>query len=159
MRSISAMADELRDWRIVPRAALGGDSHNLIEVKTSSPATHARLRIFPDGGVARLRLYGDVVADWNRLRLQGDVDLAAVEHGGLVVACSDMFFGSRHNLDHAGRGDAHGRRMGNADGAADPGTIGASSGLERAGRCAASKSTRASSKETRQARCSLEGIR
>ena len=28
----------------------------------------------------------------------GDVDLAAAEHGGLVVACSDMFFGSRHNL-------------------------------------------------------------
>ena len=36
--------------------------------------------------------------DWDRLRTRGDVDLAAVEHGGLVVACSDMFFGSRHNL-------------------------------------------------------------
>src|SRR5204862_52242 len=35
---------------------------------------------------------------WNRLRRQGEVDLAAVEHGGFVVACSDMFFGSRHNL-------------------------------------------------------------
>jgi allantoicase len=61
-------------------------------------ATHLRLRIFPDGGVARLRVYGDVVADWERLRRRGDVDLAAVEHGGLVVGCSDSFFGSRHNL-------------------------------------------------------------
>jgi allantoicase len=87
------------NWtEVVPRTALGGDRHNLIDVKTASPATHARLRIFPDGGVARLRIYGDVVADWSRLRLHGDVDLAAVEHGGLVVACSDMSFGSRHNL-------------------------------------------------------------
>jgi allantoicase len=56
------------------------------------------LRIFPDGGVARLRAYGDVVADWPSLRQRGQVDLAAVEHGGAVVSCSDMFFGSRHNL-------------------------------------------------------------
>ena len=75
-----------------------GDSHNLIASTGAPRATHLRLRIFPDGGVARLRVYGDVVADWDRLRQRGDVDLAAVEHGGLVVACSDMFFGSRHNL-------------------------------------------------------------
>jgi allantoicase len=90
------------DWReILPRTSLNGDSHNLLAVDgaSSSPgATHLRLRIFPDGGVARLRAYGDVVADWDRLRRRGDVDLAAVEHGGLVIACSDMFFGSRHNL-------------------------------------------------------------
>jgi allantoicase len=93
--------DELAtaDWReILPRSSLSGDTHNLIAVEDASPATHLRLRIFPDGGVARLRAYGAVVADWDRLRRQGDVDLAAVEHGGVVVACSDMFFGSRHNL-------------------------------------------------------------
>jgi allantoicase len=89
----------LAQWsEIVPRRSLTGDSHNLIAVDAAEPVTHVRLRIFPDGGVARLRTYGDVVADWNRLRARGDVDLAAVEHGGFVVACSDMFFGSRHNL-------------------------------------------------------------
>ena len=66
--------------------------------RNAPPATHLLLRIFPDGGVARLRVYGAVVADWARLRKRGDVDLAAAEHGGVVVACSDMFFGSRHNL-------------------------------------------------------------
>ena len=87
------------DWReIAPRATLTGDSHNLIAVDAAAAATHLRLRIFPDGGVARLRVYGEVVADWNRLRARGDVDLAAIEHGGVVVACSDMFYGSRHNL-------------------------------------------------------------
>jgi allantoicase len=48
--------------------------------------------------VARLRVYGDVLPDWDRLRRRGEVDLAAAEYGGIVVACSDMFFGSRHNL-------------------------------------------------------------
>jgi allantoicase len=86
-------------WReILPRTALAGDTRNLVAVHGDTAVTHLRLRIFPDGGIARLRVYGDVVADWPRLRRQGDVDLAAVEHGGLVIACSDMFFGSRHNL-------------------------------------------------------------
>jgi allantoicase len=83
---------------LMPRTALTGDSRNLFAVDVPTFATHVRLRIFPDGGVARLRVYGDVVADWDRLRRRGDVDLAAAEHGGVVVACSDMFFGSRHNL-------------------------------------------------------------
>ena len=67
--------------------------------------THARLNIFPDGGVARLRLFGTVAPDWDRLtRTGGEVDLASLENGGLVVSASDMFFGSRHNLILPGRG-------------------------------------------------------
>jgi allantoicase len=86
-------------WReILPRTPLAGGSHNLFAANESPAVTHVRLRIYPDGGVARLRVYGEVAADWDRLRLRGDVDLAAAEHGGLVIACSDMFFGSRHNL-------------------------------------------------------------
>src|SRR5581483_5351224 len=86
-------------WReVLARAALAGDSHNLFPIAGAPRATHLRLRIFPDGGVARLRVYGEAVADWAELAKRGDVDLAAAEHGGLVVACSDMFFGSRHNL-------------------------------------------------------------
>jgi allantoicase len=83
---------------ILARTPLEGDAHNLFAVGGAIAATHVRLRIFPDGGVARLRVYGDVVPDWDRLRRRGEVDLAAAEHGGIVVACSDMFFGSRHNL-------------------------------------------------------------
>ncbi len=86
-------------WRqALARSALKGDTHNLFDVSGAAPATHVRLRIYPDGGVARLRVYGEAAPDWPRLRLRGDVDLAAAEHGALVVACSDMFFGSRHNL-------------------------------------------------------------
>src|SRR5207249_814309 len=73
-----ATADELTRaaWReIVPRTPLNGDAHNVIATTDGRKATHLRLRIFPDGGVARFRAYGDVVPDWDRLRLRGDVDL------------------------------------------------------------------------------------
>jgi allantoicase len=87
------------EWsEVLPRTPLTADAHNLFAVERAIHATHVRLRIFPDGGVARLRVHGDVVPDWARLRRRGEVDLAAVEHGGTVVGCSDMFFGSRHNL-------------------------------------------------------------
>jgi allantoicase len=83
---------------VLPNSPLAGDTHNLFAIEGAPRAAFLRLRIFPDGGVARLRVYGEVVPDWDRLRGRGQVDLAAVENGGTVVACSDMFFGSRHNL-------------------------------------------------------------
>jgi allantoicase len=86
-------------WReILGRTRLAGDGHNPIAIDDGPPATHLRLRIMPDGGVARLRVHGDVAPDWDRLRRRGEVDLAAAEHGGVVIACSDMFYGSRYNL-------------------------------------------------------------
>jgi allantoicase len=96
-----ASAEDLarESWReILPHSALNGGSHNFLAIPTALRATHLRLRIYPDGGVARLRAYGDALPDWDRLRRQGDVDLAAAAHGGIVAGCSDMFYGSRHNL-------------------------------------------------------------
>ncbi|PWT86551.1 MAG: allantoicase [Blastocatellia bacterium] len=93
--------DELQNCRwleLLPRTELSGNSHNLFPVDSMFRASHVRLRIFPDGGVARLRVHGIVAPDWFALRRRGEIDLAAIEHGGLVVACSDMFFGSRQNL-------------------------------------------------------------
>jgi len=84
---------------ILPRAALAGDTKNGFEIAHGQRVTHVKLSIFPDGGVARLRVHGDVVPRWSRLRaLGGPIDLAALEHGAVVETCSDMFFGSRNNL-------------------------------------------------------------
>jgi allantoicase len=84
---------------VLPRTAVRGDTENRFAATTEARVTHVRLNIFPDGGVARLRVYGVVVPDWGRVaRSGGDVDLAALQNGGTVVAASDMFFGSRHNL-------------------------------------------------------------
>ncbi len=90
---------------VLPRTPLQGDCENAFAVRPVHRSTHLRLNIFPDGGVARLRAFGLVAPDWERLaRAGGLVDLAAVENGGLVVAASDMFFGSRQSLILPGRG-------------------------------------------------------
>ena len=92
--------DELASvaWReILPRSILAGDARNQFPVHATERFTHLRLNIFPDGGVARLRVYGRARPDWGRL-CGREIDLAAVEHGGLVLAASDMFYGRRHNL-------------------------------------------------------------
>lgn len=93
------------DWRdLLPRSPLEGNSENLFDVAAVHAVTHLRLNIFPDGGVARLRVHGHVVPQWRHVGgLGGEVDLAAVENGGDVLACSDMFFGPKHNLIMPGR--------------------------------------------------------
>lgn len=91
---------------LVPETPLQGDHKNRIAVDSSLRATHLRFHIYPDGGVARLRVFGEVVAAPHVLGREGadqDIDLVAVEHGGQVIACNDMFFGSRHNLLGPGR--------------------------------------------------------
>ncbi len=85
--------------KLLARAPLKGDAKNFFPVTDARRYTHVRLVIYPDGGVARLRVHGDVVPDWSRLRgLGGPIDLAALENGAVVETCSDMFFGSRNNL-------------------------------------------------------------
>ncbi len=102
---VEQLTNEKTKWvEILPLAGLQGDSPNLFPVAASERFTHLRFKIYPDGGVARLRVYGEVVPDWSRLkRAGGDIDLAAVEHGGLVIATSDEFFGRRNNLIMPGR--------------------------------------------------------
>jgi allantoicase len=95
-----------RWMEIVPRTKLAGDTHNALAVTGAARATHVRLRIYPDGGVARLRVHGEAIPEprWlGRPGVEQDVDLAAVEHGGVVVAASDTFYGPRHALVMPGR--------------------------------------------------------
>jgi len=81
---------------LVPRSAVAGDSRNEFEVTVEQRFTHVRLTIFPDGGVARLRVYGEPVPD-PRL-LPATIDLAALENGAVVTGCSNMFYSSPANL-------------------------------------------------------------
>jgi allantoicase len=103
--TVEELTDESVQWiPLLPQLPLTGDSQNKFPVQYDERLTHLRFKIFPDGGVARLRVYGTVSPDWERLkRFGGDVDLAAVENGALVMSCSDMFFGHRHNLIMPGR--------------------------------------------------------
>jgi allantoicase len=88
---------ETATWtELVPRSPLVGHHANAFAVAAAARFTHVKLVIYPDGGVARLRVHGEAVADW--ARHAGPIDLAALEHGAVVESCSDMFFGSRNNL-------------------------------------------------------------
>lgn len=87
---------------IVPRSPLKGDGHNLFAVSDPRRFTHVRLSIDPDGGVARLRVHGEVVPDprhWDGLTF----DLVSQDQGGLVVASSDAFYTSAELLNRPDR--------------------------------------------------------
>jgi allantoicase len=97
-------ADASVRWHtLVPRSALAGDSRNAFAVACAERITHLRFRIFPDGGVARLRVHGEARPEAARFANSRVLDLAAIENGGYVECCSDMFFGHRQNLLLPGR--------------------------------------------------------
>ncbi|HET6259705.1 allantoicase [Pseudonocardia sp.] len=94
-------ADLLADngWEpLLPRTAIKGDTENVFAVTSDRRITHVRLRIHPDGGVARLRVHGEALPDPRLLDALGTVDLAAIENGGRVIACSNLFYSSPNNL-------------------------------------------------------------
>jgi allantoicase len=102
---LAQLEDHTTKWNtMLKKSPLAGDTRNPFPLTPSSRVTHLRFKIYPDGGVARLRVHGEAVPDWPALRRAGgEIDLAAVEHGGWVIISSDMFFGSRNNLILPGR--------------------------------------------------------
>ncbi|MBI3553050.1 MAG: allantoicase [Elusimicrobia bacterium] len=103
--SPAALLKDHAAWtNILPKTPLKGGSHNLLPCRSLGTWTHVRLNIFPDGGVARLRVHGDVIPDWDRLKSSGRlIDLAAVENGGMAISQSDMYFGRATNMLMPGR--------------------------------------------------------
>lgn len=102
----AARLAELRgEWAvIVPKSPLVGHAENHFEVNYQAVATHVRLNIYPDGGVARLRVWGEARPDWAKLTsTKRLVDLAAARHGGAVLTSSDEFFGGPQHLILPGR--------------------------------------------------------
>ena len=105
-------ADPVTDWEsssiawkeILPKSPLDAGSRNFFECKSNETFTHIRLHIYPDGGVARLRVYGEVIKDWDAVGATEEIDLAAAINGGKAIACNDMFFSAMGNLLLPGRG-------------------------------------------------------
>ena len=94
---LTAEAGPGRWQEIVPRALLTGDARHAFTVNSGRRFTHIRLNIFPDGGVARLHVHGEVVPD--PALLEGlTIDLAAVENGADIAARSDQFYSSPRNV-------------------------------------------------------------
>ncbi|MEC4014887.1 allantoicase [Streptomyces sp. H27-D2] len=88
------LAADVKWEEIVPRTPVRGHAANGFTVSSERRYTHLRLNQHPDGGIARLRVHGEVVADPAWLELLGTFDLAAVLHGGAVEDASDRFYSS-----------------------------------------------------------------
>ena len=97
--------DQNTEWfEVVPKTTIVADSHNFIEVTCSEIVSHLRLNIFPDGGIARFRVYGrplpiQLASDLNQL-----YELSAIKNGGYVVSYNDAHYGDPWVILTEGRG-------------------------------------------------------
>lgn len=103
-------AESITDWEnlawkeILPKSHLDAGSQNFYECESNEIYTHLRLHIYPDGGVARFRVYGEVFKNWQTFDASQELDLAAAINGGQAIACNDMFFSAMSNLIMPNRG-------------------------------------------------------
>ena len=103
-------ADRINDWEnlawkeILPKSHLDAGSQNFYECESNEIYTHLRLHIYPDGGVARFRVYGEVFKNWDAVSTDHIFDLTAAINGGQAIACNDMFFSAMSNLIMPKRG-------------------------------------------------------
>ncbi|ADE39618.1 allantoicase [Candidatus Puniceispirillum marinum] len=96
------------DWKtVIGETKLGPDAHHLLTAHDVGPVNIVRLNIYPDGGIARLRLFGDVQRDWSGL---GDtpVELSALRSGGCILGYNDAHYGDVNALISEGRGQTMG---------------------------------------------------
>ncbi|MEO0437985.1 MAG: allantoicase [Pseudomonadota bacterium] len=89
---------------IVPLTDVLPDEQNPIPCQSEGCWSHLRLRIYPDGGVSRFRVYGEAVPNPDEYVAGELIDLASAAMGGRGVAASDEFFSSTDNLIMPGRG-------------------------------------------------------
>ena len=96
---------ETTEWtEIIPKTALDADSYNFVEVASNKHFNHLRLHIYPDGGVARLRVYGQPQTAWQRQDTHSVHELSAITNGGRIIGYNDAHYGSPWVILAPGRG-------------------------------------------------------
>jgi allantoicase len=97
--SVETDPDPATRWQeILPRSALGPDRLHRFAIREPGSWTHLRLNLFPDGGIARLRIYGVPRHAVEQADHEGLVDLVCESNGGRALRCNDMHFGHMRNL-------------------------------------------------------------
>lgn len=97
-------SDDANWTTLAPVIDLNGNDRRVVKAQAGGVWTHVRLSIFPDGGVARLRVYGSIHKDWSRVPPDAVLDLLAMENGGRGLIANDEHFGRVENLTAPGRG-------------------------------------------------------
>ncbi len=91
--------DEQTEWtELIPRSELEGNSQRFFVVDDVNTWTHIRLNIYPDGGIARLRIFGEPEQQANATDREHWVDLVSSDAGGSALECNNMHFGDMGNL-------------------------------------------------------------
>ena len=94
--------DSFDGWQeVLGRRECGPSQRQAWNVTGQKQVTHVRLCMYPDGGIARFRLYGQALPVWPDT---GEVELSAAVMGGVAIKCSDQHFGEKANLLLPGRG-------------------------------------------------------
>ncbi|GJL91863.1 allantoicase [Hyphococcus sp.] len=94
-------------WKpLLSRVKLRGDHRHFFASENAEICRFVRLNIFPDGGVARLRLFGEAAPDWNSQ--PQPVELSALKNGGRILAYNDAHYGNLWALLSEGRGQTMG---------------------------------------------------
>ena len=98
------------DWiEILSKKSLKGDSSNKFKIESKTKVNYIKLQIFPDGGVARLRLFGEVKLNWDNYDNKNDlVELSSLKLGGSIVAYNNAHYGDVSALLSDGRGKTMG---------------------------------------------------
>lgn len=92
-------------WRpLVRTTPLGPSAHHYVGVADPEPVNWLKLSIFPDGGVARLRVHGVPFREWTEAERGGEIELSAAKNGGRVIAYNDAHYGNVQRMLAAGRG-------------------------------------------------------
>lgn len=98
--------DKNTTWtEILTTTDLSANNHNYFEISNDKPFNYIRLNIFPDGGVARLRVYGMPVGVWEPNPADGLHELSAIINGGNIVGFNDAHYGDPWVILAPGRGE------------------------------------------------------
>ncbi|MGW2824068.1 allantoicase [Streptomyces sp. NPDC001443] len=97
------LGDDVKWTTLVPRTEVGGHAANGFSVSVEQRLTHLRVNQHPDGGIARLRVYGEVVPDPGWLAVLGTFDVVALENGGRAEDASNLFYSPAANTIRPGR--------------------------------------------------------
>lgn len=92
-----------RWFPLLPSVDLRGNSHHYFAIAESARVSHLRVNLYPDGGLARLRVHATPEFD-ARPDADGLIDLCAALNGGTVVATNNQHFGLASTLLLPGRG-------------------------------------------------------
>lgn len=97
------LGDDVTWTTLVPRTPVGGHAANGFAIEVEQRFTHLRVKQHPDGGIARLRVHGEVVPDPAWLAALGTFDTVALEMGGAVEDASDRFYSPATHTIQPGR--------------------------------------------------------